>query len=77
MPIELSSSDMVEIFKNITTDLMGIHFPMKRISISPCDKPWMTEGPQSLGRRCQKLYRKEGRSTEKLKFKQESAEIEI
>ena len=49
----LSSSEMVDTFQKMTNDLKNIHFPMKRISISSYDKPWITEELKSLRRRRQ------------------------
>ena len=58
----LSSSEMVNIFQKMTTDLVDIHFPLKKVIISPYDKPWINEELKALRRRRQRLYRKEGRS---------------
>ena len=51
----MSSSDMVNLFQKITTDLVDIHFPLKKISISPYDKPWMTEELKAMRRRRQRF----------------------
>ena len=58
----LSSSDMVVTFQAMTNELMDIHFPLKKVSVSPYDKPWMTEELKALRRRRQRIYRKQGRS---------------
>ena len=67
----LSSSEMVDTFQKMTNDLKNIHFPMKRISISSYDKPWITEELKSLRRRRQRIYSKEGRSLAYLQAKNE------
>ena len=59
---EMSSSNMVEMFQEMITSLVDIHFPIKKISISPYDKPWMTEELKTMRRQRQRIYRKEGRS---------------
>ena len=70
----MTSSDMVETFQTMTKDLMDIHFPLKKISISPYDKPWMTEELKALRRRRQRVYRKQGRSPKYLEIKEEFEE---
>ena len=35
---EMSSSSMVDIFQEMVTELVDIHFPSKKITISPYDK---------------------------------------
>ena len=67
----MSSSDMVDVYQKMTTDLSDIHFPLKRITISPYDKPWITEELKTIRRRRQRIYRKEGRSLLYLKVKEE------
>ena len=57
-----SSSEMVEIFQKMTTELQDIHFPLKEISISPYDTPWITEELKVMRRKRQRIYRKQGRS---------------
>ena len=71
MTDDMFSSEMVDTFQEITTDLMEIHFLLKRISVSPYDKPWMSEELRNLRRRRQRVYRKQGRSTKYLKIKEE------
>ena len=67
----LSSSDMVQTFQEMTNGLMDIHFPLKRISISPYDKPYFTEELKKLRRYRQRIYRKHGRSPKYLEVKEE------
>ena len=67
----LSSSDMVDLFQKMTIDLKDIHFPKKTISITPYDKPWITEELKVIRRRRQRIYRKEGRSIAYLNLKDE------
>ena len=67
----LSSSDMVDLFQKMTIDLKDIHFPKKTISITPYDKPWITEELKVIRRRRQRIYRKEGRSMAYLNLKDE------
>ena len=67
----LTFSEMVDTFQKMTKDLKNIHFPMKRISISSYDKPWITEELKSLRRRRQRIYSKEGRSLAYLQAKNE------
>ena len=67
----LSSSEMVNVFQKMTTNLQDIHFPLKRITVSPYDKPWITEELKMIRRRRQRMYRKEGRSPAYLQLKKE------
>ena len=67
----LSSSEMVDTFQLMTTDLVDIHFPLKKISVSRYDKPWITEELKLLRRQRKRKYRKEGRSPDYLKLKKE------
>ena len=69
MLVGSSSSVMVDTFQKMTNELKDIHFPLKRISISPYDKPWITEELKSIRRRRQRIYRKEGRSEAYLELK--------
>ena len=66
-----SSSDMVDMFQEMTNELQEIHFPLKKISISSYDKPWITEELKRIRRYRKRLYRKEGRSPSYLKVKDE------
>jgi hypothetical protein len=59
----LSSSGMVDTFQEMTKELSDLHFPPKKISITPFDKPWITEELKTIRRRRQRIYRKEGRSS--------------
>ena len=56
----MTSSDMVEIFQTMTNNLMDIHFPLKKISISPYDKPWMTKELKGEGAAKEYTGSKEG-----------------
>ena len=67
----LSSSDMVNVNQKMTTDLSDIHFPLKKITVTPFDKPWITEELKKIKRSRQRVYRKEGRSSHYLKIKEE------
>ena len=67
----LSSSKMVDVFQKMTTNLQDIHFPLKRITVSPYDKPWITEELKMIRRRRQRIYRKQGRSPAYLQLKKE------
>ena len=67
----MSSSCMVDLFQKMVTDLVDIHFPLKKITVSSYDKPWITEELKALRRRRQRLYRKHGRSPEYLLIKSE------
>ena len=67
----LSSSGMVDTFQEMTKELSDLHFPPKKISITPFDKPWITEELKTIRRRRQRIYRKEGRSSSYLKVKME------
>ena len=67
----MSSSEMVDIFQKMITNLVDIHFPLKSITISQYDKPWFTQELRAMRRRRQRLYRKEGRSQAYLIVKQE------
>ena len=69
MNYDMSSSEMVDTFQEITFGLMEIHFPLKRISVSPYDKPWMCEELRILRRCRQRVYMKQGRSTKYLNKK--------
>ena len=68
---ELSSSNMVDLFQEMTTHLVDIHFPLKKITITPYDKPWITEELKILRRRRQRMYRKEGRTERYFALKKE------
>ena len=68
---DISSSDMVDVFQKMTTNLVDIHFPLKRVTISSYDKPWITEELKSIRRRRQRIYRREGRSENYLLVKQD------
>jgi hypothetical protein len=70
----VSSSEMVVTFQKMATELVDIHFPPKKISISQYDKPYMTEELRSIIRQRQRLYRKEGRSNNYLEVRQEFTE---
>ena len=67
----MTSSDMVDMFQKMTTNLVDIHFPLKKITISPYDRPWITEELKLLRRRRQRTYRREGRSEKYLLLKQQ------
>ena len=66
-----SSSDMVETFQKMTCDLQDVHFPLKKVIITPYDKPWITQELKSIRRRRQRLYRREGRTQAYLELKAE------
>ena len=65
----LSSSEMVDIFQKMTTDLQDIHFPLKKITVTQYDRPWFTEELRIIRRQRQKIYRKEGRSAAYIEVK--------
>ena len=58
-------------FQKMTNALTDIHFPLKKISVSPYDKAWITEELKTLRRRRQRIYRKEGNSQNYLDIKKE------
>ena len=66
-----SSSEMVDMFQKMTNALQHIHFPLKKISVSPYDKAWITEELKTLRRRRQRIYGKEGKSQNYLDIKKE------
>ena len=66
-----SSSEMVETFQNMTCELQDVHFPLKKVTITPYDKPWITNELKSIRRRRQRLYRREGRTLAYLELKAE------
>ena len=68
---EMSSSNMVNTFQEMITNLVDIHFPLKKISITPYDKPWITEELKVIRRHRQRIYRKEGRSERYLTLRKE------
>ena len=68
---EMSSSNMVDMFQKMITDLVDVHFPTKKITISPYDKAWMTEELKIIRGRRQRIYRCEGRSQRYLAVKKE------
>ena len=61
-------------FETHMNHLINIHFPTKQISISPFDKPYITENLKHLRRRCQRIYQKQGRSEAYLRLKCEFKE---
>ena len=67
----LDSSEMVDIFQKMSTDLQDIHFPLKKITVTSYDRPWMTEELKKLRRQRQRIYRKEGRSVSYLEVKRD------
>ena len=67
----LNPSEMVNIFQKMTTELQDIHFPVKKVTVTAYDRPWITEELKSLRRQRQRVYRKEGRSFRYLKIKKE------
>ena len=68
---EMSSSNMVDKFQEMITKLVDIHFPLKKISLSPYDRPWMTEELKKKRRQRQRIYRKEGKSQKYLLLKKD------
>ena len=68
---ERSSSNMVDVFQKMTSDLVDIHFPLKKVTISPYDKPYFTERLRALRRRRQRIYRREGKSSTYLQIKKQ------
>ena len=67
-----SSTALVDIFETITLDLVDIHFPLKEITITAFDKPWMTEELKALRRRRKRAYSKShGRSPKYLAMRTE------
>ena len=66
-----SSSDMVDVFQKMAVDLQDVHFPLKKITTTSYDKPWITEELKALRRSRQRLYRKGGRSPAYLEVKAE------
>ena len=71
---DLSPSSLVDVFETITSDLVDIHFPLKTISITSFDKPWINEELKALRRRRSRLYSRQGRSQEYLRLRTEFSE---
>ena len=76
----LNSTEMVNIFQNLTEELVLKTFPSKKIQIYPDDKPWFNEKLRNLRRQRQRIYRKEGKNEKYLqcakKF-EDMREVEI
>ena len=62
---------LITTFDKYMKQLIDTHFPIKNISISPYDKPWITEKLKQLRRKCQRVYVKKGRSSEYMRLKSE------
>ena len=67
---DISSTALVDIFETVTSDLLNIHFPLKKITITTFDKPWINEELKSLRRKRSRAYcNKGGTSQEYLDLK--------
>ena len=64
-------SEMVEKFQDYNENLVSNTFPVKVVTISNFDKPFMTEELRKLRRQRQRAYRKGGKSQKYLKLKNE------
>ena len=71
---EMSPSSLVDIFETITTDLVDIHFPLKTVTVTSFDKPWINEELKTLRRRRSRVYSRQGRSQEYLDLNTEFSE---
>ena len=65
----MSTTDMVEVFENITGNMVRNVFPEKLVTISDYDKPYITEELKSLRRQRQRAYRKGGKNAKYLEIK--------
>ena len=66
---EMTSTEMVEAFVNYSSEMLDKFFPVKTVTITPYDKPYMTEELKSLCRRRQREYRRSGKSGKYLELK--------
>ena len=65
---QLPVQNMVDTFQNMTDKLLSETFPIKKITISPDDRPWFNENLRKLKRLRQREYSKHGRSEKYLKI---------
>ena len=65
----MSSTELVQLFEQYTSDLVETVFPLKTVSVSDKDKPYMTEALKKLRRQRQRIYSKSGRSQKYLDLK--------
>ena len=60
--------------KTITTDLVDIHFPLKTVTVTAFDKPWINDELKVLSQRRSRIYSRQARSKEYLDLKTEFSE---
>ena len=65
----MSSTELVEQFEQYTYQLVDSVFPLKTVTVSDRDKPYMTEELKKLRRQRQRIYSKSGRSPKYLEIK--------
>ena len=65
-----SPTEMVDHLHSYFQMAVESTFPLKKITVSPDDKPWFTEDLRQLKRQRQRIYSKQGRSPAYLKVKQ-------
>ena len=58
-----SSTELTEAFQRKMTDLIDTHFPLKSITVTEADQPWITKDLKSLKRTRIREYCRHGKST--------------
>ena len=66
---QMSSTELVEKFEQHTSQLVNSVFPLKTVTVSDRDKPYMTEELKTLRRQRQRAYTNGGRSQKYLDIK--------
>ena len=66
---EMNSTELVDKFECYTSDLINSVFPLKTVTVSDFDKPYITEELKRLRRQRQRIYAKTGRSPRYLAIK--------
>ena len=65
----MNPTELVEAFESHSASIIDGFFPLKTISFTEFDKPYMTEELKKIRRKRQRIYRKEGKSDTYLELK--------
>ena len=71
---ELSSTELTELFQTKMSSIIDDHFPLKTITLTDLDKPWITQDLKRLKRIRRREFCRHGRSQ---RYKQLKKEFEI
>ena len=66
---QMTSTELVDVFENYTSHLVNTVFPLKTVTVSDKDKPYMTQELKELRRQRQRAYTKTGRSSKYVDIK--------